>query len=108
VLRTRWPGCYVPSIPEKKIMNKKNEEFVEERRSLLDRFMKEIGKYDYIIFSKEFKVFSRGKGEIDKVLYALPKQTPMQVLEKYRLNFKIDEDQDSVTMNKYNEKIMLF
>jgi hypothetical protein len=21
VLRTRWPGCYVPSIPEKKLLN---------------------------------------------------------------------------------------
>lgn len=108
VLRTRWPGCYVPSIPEKKIMNKKNEEFVDERMNLLERFMKEIAKYDYIIFSKEFKVFSRGKGEIDKVLYAIPKQTPMQVLEKYRLNFKIEEEQDAVTLNKFNEKIMLF
>tara|TARA_B110000285_G_C15068066_1_gene586298 strand:- start:810 stop:1157 length:348 start_codon:yes stop_codon:yes gene_type:complete len=90
-LRIRWPGCYVPSIPEKKVANEK-EEFVEERRSLLERFMKEIAKFDYIIYSKEFKVFARGKGEIDKVLYALPKQTPMQVLEKYRINFKIDED----------------
>ncbi len=54
--------------------------------------MKEIGKYDYIIYSKEFKVFARGKGEIDKVLFSLPKQTPMQVLEKYRSNFKIDEN----------------
>jgi sorting nexin-1/2 len=87
VLRTRWPGCYVPSIPEKKLLNQTNEKFVEERRSLLERFMKEIAKYDYIVFSKEFKVFARGKGEIDKVLLALPKQTPMQVLEKYRLNF---------------------
>ena len=92
VLRTRWLGCYVPSIPEKKIVGAENEKFVEERRVLLERFMKEIAKYDYIIYSKEFKVFARGSGEIDKILYALPKQTPMQVLEKYRLNFQIDED----------------
>lgn len=65
---------------------------MEERRSLLERFMKEIAKYDYIIYSKEFKIFARGKGEIDKVLQSLPKQTPMQVLEKYRLNFKINEE----------------
>lgn len=94
VLRIRWPGCYIPSIPEKKMTGNKEENFVEERRVLLERFMKEIAKYDYIVFSKEFKVFARGKGEIDKVLYALPKQTPMQVLEKYRINFKLDEDQD--------------
>lgn len=76
------------------MLHQNNDQFTEERRSLLERFMKEIAKYDYIIYSKEFKVFARGKGEIDKVLFSLPKQTPMQVLEKYRLNFKIDEEQD--------------
>jgi len=108
VLRTRWPGCYIPSIPEKKMMNQNTDLHVEERRSLLERFMKEISKFDYIIFSKEFKVFARGKGEIDKTLFALPKQTPMQVLEKYRLNFKIDEDQESTEINKCKDKIMVF
>lgn len=68
VLRTRWPGCYIPSIPEKKFLNDKNEEFIEERRSLLERFMKEIAKYDYIVYSKEFKLFARGVGEVDKNL----------------------------------------
>ena len=57
--------------------------------------MKEVAKYDYIIYSKEFKIFARGKGEVDKVLYAPPKQTPMQVLEKYRLNLKVNEEQDA-------------
>jgi len=50
---------------------------VDERRELLERFMKEVAKYDYIIYSKEFKIFSRGTGEIDKILLALPKQTPL-------------------------------
>jgi sorting nexin-1/2 len=89
-------------------MNQNNETFVEERRSLLERFMKEIAKYDYIVFSKEFKVFAKGKGEIDKVLQAMPKQTPMQVLEKYRLNFQIDEEQDAASFNTYKERIMIF
>jgi len=35
--------------------------------------MKECAKYDYIIYSKEFNLFSRGKGEIDKALSALPR-----------------------------------
>ena len=25
IIRIRWPGCYVPSIPEKKLMNQKND-----------------------------------------------------------------------------------
>jgi len=49
-------------------VNKDGLEFVEERRLLLERFMKELAKYDYIVFSKEFKIFARGNGEIDKVL----------------------------------------
>ena len=55
------------------MVGQSSEVFVEERRSLLERFMKEIAKYDYIVYSKEFKIFARGKGEIDKVLFALPK-----------------------------------
>ena len=63
----------MPQIPEKKMVGQVNDKFVEERQKLLERFMKEIAKYDYIIYSKEFKIFARGKGEIDKVLFALPK-----------------------------------
>ena len=60
----------MPSIPEKNLNIPKNNEdkFVEERRSLLERFMKECAKYDYIVFSKEFKKFARHEGEVDKVL----------------------------------------
>lgn len=89
-------------------MNQNDPQFIEDRRQLLERFVKEIAKFDYIVFSKEFKVFVRGQGEIDKVLQALPKQTPLQVLEKYRLNFKINEECDSNQMNAYSESIQRF
>ena len=32
----------------------------------------------------------------------------MQILEKYRLNFQIDEDQDANHLQKYKETIMEF
>lgn len=57
--------------------------------------MKELGKFDYLIHSKEFKIFAREKGDIEKILNSLLKQTPMQVLEKYRINFNVEEDQES-------------
>lgn len=44
---------------------------------MLDRFMKEIGKLDYLTHSKEFKIFAREKGDIEKILGNLEKQTPM-------------------------------
>lgn len=71
-LAKNWPGVYVPSIPEKQLQNK-DEAFVEERRQLLERFLKEIAKLDYILESEEFKIFSRGTGEVDKALSNMPK-----------------------------------
>jgi hypothetical protein len=32
----------------------------------------------------------------------------MQVLEKYRLNFKLDEDQEESEIKKYKERIQIF
>ncbi len=49
--------------------------------------MKEIAKFDYIVHSKEFRIFARDKGDIEKILNAMVKQTPMMILEKYRLDF---------------------
>lgn len=76
-LAQRWPGIYIPAIPEKKIVGNSDDSFVEERRSLLERFMKECAKYDYITHSKEFRVFAREKGDIEKMLTSLGRLTPM-------------------------------
>ena len=71
VLKNRWPGCYIPAIAEK-TLNQKSEG-QEVVRSLLERFLKEIAKFDYIIKSEEFKIFSRGEDNIEKALTGLPK-----------------------------------
>ena len=36
MLRARWPGCYVPGIPQKKMMGSKEENVVNDRRVLLE------------------------------------------------------------------------
>ena len=107
-LAQRWPGIYIPPIPEKQLVGNNDDEFVEERRSLLERFMKECGKYEYVTHSKEFKLFAREKGDIEKMLSALGKLSPMQILEKYRLNFNIDEDQEGSPVAHYKENIIDF
>ena len=86
----------------------KDEKFVEERRALLERFLREIAQYDYLIESKEFKVFARGTGEVTNELEKMPPQSPIQILEKYRLNFKIDEDQANSETARYKDKINIF
>jgi sorting nexin-1/2 len=76
-LSSRWPGVYIPAIPEKKLVGNKDDNFVEERRALLERFMKEIAKFDYLTQSREFKVFARERGDIEKILSSMLRQTPL-------------------------------
>ncbi len=76
-LAARWPGVYIPAIPEKKLMGNKDDKFVEERRSLLERFIKELSKFEYLTQSKEFKIFARERGDIDKILNNMARQTPI-------------------------------
>jgi Mn-dependent DtxR family transcriptional regulator len=49
----------VPAIPEKQVIGDKEAGFIEERRTLLERFLRECSKYEWIIESMEFKIFSR-------------------------------------------------
>ena len=106
----RWPGCYVPYIPEKAGMTQDNKggNFIEERRALLARFIREIAQFEFILNSEEFKIFARTNGEIKRQIEGLSKQRPKEILEKFRATFKIDEDQASSEMARYKEKINIF
>lgn len=58
----KWPGCYVPPIPPKKAIGNKDLKFIEERRILLQRFLRELGRFDHLLNSEEFKTFARPSG----------------------------------------------
>ena len=74
VLTSRWPGCYIPAIPEKiaytvdvqnmKMADNNDAEFVEGRRVLLEKFLRQCSHFDYILGSVEFGTFARGAGEV--------------------------------------------
>jgi len=63
-LQERWPGCYIPAIPEKvayaidvanmKMQDNNDAEFVEARRILLEGFIRGISYFDYLLESREF------------------------------------------------------
>lgn len=114
----RWPGCYIPAIPEKvmltidmsnmKMADNNDAEFVEGRRILLEHFIRQISHFEYLLESKEFQIFARGSGEVTDQLSGLELQRPVETLEKFRLNFSIDEDQAPQQMHQYKEKIESF
>lgn len=70
--------------------------------------MKELGKYDYLVKSQEFHIFARDKVDVEKGLGILSKQTPMQILTKYRETFNINENQDISDISQYKERILDF
>jgi len=69
------------------MLGDKEDGFVEERRQLLERFIKECSKYNYIVESEEFQIFARAGGEVNDRLDKLPKQPPGKILDKYRQAF---------------------
>jgi hypothetical protein len=61
-----------------------------ERRFYLERFLKKISAYEFILNSQEFKIFSRPSGDIEKMLGAIPKSNSIEIVEKYKEIFKIE------------------
>jgi len=57
------------------MLGDKEDGFVEERRQLLERFIRECAKYEFLIESKEFKIFTHQNGEVTDILEKLPQLT---------------------------------
>ena len=50
-LTKRWPGIVLPCVPPKKTMGNKDLVFLQERRFYLERFLRKLSRYDFIINS---------------------------------------------------------
>lgn len=57
VLVKRWPAFYIPPISPKKAVGNKDEKVVEERWYMLNRFMQQLSKIDYLWKSDEMAAF---------------------------------------------------
>lgn len=69
--------------------------FVEERRYFLEKFLRKLALNDFVLISEEFKIFSRLTGDIKKPLSNLPKMSPFAILDRFKNNFNISENQTS-------------
>ncbi|CDW87092.1 px domain containing protein [Stylonychia lemnae] len=99
----RFPACFIPKIPPKKAIGNKEISFIKERRYYLERFLRKLSKYDYIIHSDEFQIFSRPAGEVDKLLARLPKMSSGSLLDRIRKAGDINERMfDAVEREKFN------
>ena len=54
VLQARWPGVPIPTLPPKKTIGNKDTKFINERRFYLERYLKKLASYQFILDSPEF------------------------------------------------------
>lgn len=89
----RWPGVPVPQIPPKKNIGNKDVKFINERRFYLERFMKKMASYPFILNSDEFLAFSRpgGNNDIEKALTKLPVPTTTQILDRFKEAIEVED-----------------
>ena len=50
-LEARWPGIPIPCLPPKKAIGNKDVKFINERRFYLERFLKKMSPYEFILES---------------------------------------------------------
>lgn len=92
-LSARWPGIPIPFIPEKKAIGNKDLAFLQDRTFYLMRFLQKVSRFDFIIESPEFQLFSRPQGmSIEKSLKGM---MPMSVSQKYERIKQVTQIQDN-------------
>ncbi|KAL4508554.1 hypothetical protein ABPG72_003858 [Tetrahymena utriculariae] len=88
LLVQRWPGCFIPPIPSKKVIGNKETKFLEDRKNFLQYFVEKIAEIRHIWYSEENKEFIRNSSnDFEKVLNNLPKQTTDDIINKYKTCF---------------------
>lgn len=55
----RWPGCFVPSIPSKNILNKNDNHITRRRMRYLNDFVKKMSKLPHLYYGEEFQTLLR-------------------------------------------------
>ena len=105
-LTKRWPGCLIPPVPSKQKFGNKDLVFIQERRYYLERFLRKLSRYSFIINGPEFQIFARPvSNDIEKALSKLPKMTPQELYERMTKASGIDESQYVNVMNRHEAGI---
>jgi len=83
--------------------------FIIERRYYLERFLRKIAKFDYLLNSEEFRLFSRPNGDIEKMLSKIPKIPTKTIIERVRQVTEINEKRyDMTDKDRYNIVLIEF
>lgn len=110
VLVRRFPGVPLPILPEKKAIGNKDLLFLQDRTFYLQRYLRKLARYEFILESQEFQLFSRPQGQdIQKSLEKLVPMSTMQKFERLANITSIDiSNYDVMKKEQYGSKITEF
>lgn len=81
----RWPGCFIPSIPDKKFVNKNDKEEVEKRERYLNDFLHKIAHIPHLYNSEEFQAFIKSKEQdVSNLFSSWANCSYENIIHKYR------------------------
>ncbi|CAD8098308.1 unnamed protein product [Paramecium sonneborni] len=91
LLLAKWPGQYIPPIPEKSV--NAGSDIILERTRLLNIFCMKMMQIKHLYYSEEFyDIFLRSTNqEISKQIAQIPKQNVFAYTERYKQAFQITE-----------------
>ena len=109
-LLKRWAGCPIPFMPEKKVICAKDIQFLQDRTFYLQRFLRKCARFEFIIESQEFQLFSRPQGlSIEKSLKGLLPLSSAAKFDRIKAVTKIDPgNYDISAVAGYRQKITEF
>ncbi len=91
----RWPGIYIPNIPQKQTFGNFEKSVIEMRTRVINDFCKKTAKFKFIIQSEEMKVFLMTNVEANKVLSSLQDLSYGEILIRFKRAFsEYDPDYD--------------
>jgi len=107
LLVARWPGCYVPAIPPKRMITKTTANFLEQRRKQYEMFCQKMSEISYLHYSAEYQLFLRSTSlDITFELSRFPRTDYVEIMS--RLDATFGEAIQREVTNKTTEKIEHF
>ena len=109
LLSSNWPGFYIPAIPPKVKIGKMDENLVQERCYLFNRFMKDISEIPHLWNSDEVKTFIKPNMPVNQGLSLIPAPTAEEIFTKISKVTAINaQDIDDSKLSRYSDSIRDF
>ena len=94
----KWPGIYIPKLPDKKKVGAKGQKISPIKIDVINRFLKKISKIKYLMESEEMGLFLHNTSNVEKTLEGIKPPNYEELSKKYFNTFtEYDENFDTKT-----------